>query len=109
MVSVPGLARRELMLSSYFLFLLEGFVVPITGGLSPLTVLFVIFDIGGWTCRFPLFVRCPWVRLGCSPNASAWSHCSAGTRAWHLHSLAWAAPSWHLSGLTLPWQVRQLP
>lgn len=29
-VSVPGLASRELMLSSYFLFLIEDFVIPIT-------------------------------------------------------------------------------
>lgn len=29
-VSVPGLASRELMLSSYFLVLIGGFVIPIT-------------------------------------------------------------------------------
>lgn len=27
--------------------------------LLPVTVLFVMFDVGGWMCKFPLFVRRP--------------------------------------------------
>lgn len=68
LVSVPGLASRELLLSSYFLVLLEGFVIPRSTthrSLLPVAVLFVMFDVGGWTSRFPLFVGCLWVRLGC--------------------------------------------
>lgn len=66
-VSVPGLASRELVLSIYFLVLLEGFVIQSTthSSLLPVTVLFAMFDIGGWTSRFPLVLGCLWVRLGC--------------------------------------------
>lgn len=51
-VSVPGLASRELMLSSYFLFL-KGLFCTYHRSLLPVTALFVMFDIGDEHADFP--------------------------------------------------------